>query len=112
MARRFTMCDPQKMLRKQPAPRAAQCLLKSDHGGHQDIDPARLDFLNRADVEVHEFGETFLRHGLLSSLAADVCAQLLQLPFDDQVTWHALLGRESFLTVTAYWGVIGAVVKS
>jgi len=100
-----------KSLRQQFGPGAAQCLLKSDHSGHQDIDPSCFDLLDRADVEVHEFGETFLRHGLSSSLAADVCAQLLQLPFDGQVTWHALLGRKSFLTVTAHWGVIGAAVK-
>ena len=97
-----------KLLRQQFGPGAAQCLLESDHGGYQDIDPACFDFLDRADVEVHKFGETFLRHGLSGSLSANVRSQLLQLPLDSQVTWHALLGRKSFLTVTAQWGVIGA----
>jgi len=99
-------------LRQQFVPRAAQSLLEPHHGGYQDIDPARFDLLDRADVEVHEFGEAFLRHWLLDSLAADVRAQLFQLPFDDQVTWHALLGRKSFLTVTAQWGVIGAAART
>lgn len=106
------MSQSQNILRQQPGPRAAQSFLKPDHGGHQDIDPACFDFLDSADVEVHEFGETFLRHGLLNSLAADVRAQLLQLPFDGQVSLHALLGRKSFLTVTAQWGVIGAAART
>jgi hypothetical protein len=100
-----------KSLGQQLVPRAAQSLPKPDHGGHQDVDPARFDLLDRADVQVNQFGETFLRHGLSGSLAADVRAQLFQLPFDDQVMWHALLGRESFLTVTAQRGVIGAAAK-
>jgi hypothetical protein len=100
-----------RVLGQQFGPGAAQSLLKPDHGSHQHIDPARFDFLDRADVHIHQFGESFLGHGLSSSLTADVRAQLLQLPFDGQVTWHALLGRKSFLTVTAYWGVIDAAAK-
>jgi hypothetical protein len=86
--------------------------LEPDHGCYQDIDPARLDLLHGTDIEVHQFGEAFLRHGLSGSLAADVRAQLLQLPLNGQVSWHALLGRESFLTVTAQWGVIGAAART
>lgn len=100
-----------RMLWQQFVPGTAQSLLEPDHGGYQDIDPARFDLLDRADVEVHQFGEVFLRHGLSGSFAADVRAQLLQLPFDNRVSWHALLGRESFLTVTAQWGVISAAAK-
>jgi hypothetical protein len=105
------MLRHQKMSRQQFGPGTTQSLLKPDHGGYQDIDPARFDLLDRADVEVHQFGEAFLGHGLSGSLAADVRAQLLQLPLNGQVTWHALLGRESFLTVTAQWGVISAAAK-
>lgn len=86
-----------KPLRQQLGPGAAQCLLKPDDSGHQDVDPARLDLLDRADVQVNQFGEAFLRHGLSGSLAADVRTQLFQLPFNDRVSWHAPLGRQSAL---------------
>jgi hypothetical protein len=110
-ARSATVKPSPLTLRQQVVPRATQGFLKPDHGGHQDIDPARFDFLDSADVEVHEFRKTFLRHGPLNPFATDVRAQLLQLLFDAQVSRHALLGRKSFLTVTAQWGVIGAAAK-
>lgn len=93
-----------KSLRQQPVPWAAQSFLKPDHGGHQDIDPARLNLLNRADVQVNQFGESFLGHGLSGSLAADVRAQLLQLPFNNQVSLHAPLGRQSTLDCNGLMG--------
>jgi hypothetical protein len=101
-----------KSLRQQFGPRAAQSFLKPDHGSHQDVDAARFDFLDRADVQFHQFGEAFLSHQLPGPLAADVRAELFQLPLNGQVSWHALLGRESFLTVTAQWGVIRAAAKT
>ncbi len=85
------------MLRQQLGPRAAQSLLKPHYGGHQDVDPARFDLLDCTDVQVNQFGETFLCHGLSASLTADVCAQLFQLPFNGRISWHALLGRQSAL---------------
>jgi hypothetical protein len=111
MQRSTTAKQSPRMLWQQLGPGAAQSFLNPDHGGHQDIDPACFDFLNRADVQVHQFSEALLRHRLSSSLTADVRSQLLQLPFDGQVTWHALLGRKSFLSVTAHWGVIDTAVK-
>jgi hypothetical protein len=101
-----------KSLRQQFGPRAAQSFLEPYHGGHEDIDAARFDLLDRADVQFHQFGEAFLSHQLPGPLAANVRAQLLQLLLNGQVSWHALLGRKSLLTVTAHWGVIGTAAKT
>ena len=61
----------------QPFPVAVECALKSQDGGHEDVDFARLDFLNGADVQIYDLGETLLSHSLPRALAADVRAERL-----------------------------------
>lgn len=63
----------------------------------QNVHLTRLDFLDRAGVQVGEFGEALLRHPFRAAFAAHVPAKLLQLRLDLLVGRHALLSRETGL---------------
>ncbi len=94
------------VLRQQLAPWAPQRFLNSECGRHQHIDVTSLDFLNRTDVKVNQFGQPLLSRAILGSLTADVRADLFELALNCRIVLHALLGRIFQLTRTAQWGVI------
>lgn len=90
--------------RHQFIPRTFQRMLKPQDGGEENVDVARLDLLHGADVEVHQFGETFLRQILSRPRSADVGTEGHRLGIFSAFR-HAPLGRTSELTNTAQQGV-------
>jgi hypothetical protein len=60
-------------------PVAPQRLPEPQDGRQQDVHVASLHFLNRPDVEVHQFGQLFLRDFLGHPLPANVAAEGLNL---------------------------------
>jgi hypothetical protein len=90
--------------RHQFIPRTFQRMLKPQDGGEENVDVARLDLLHGADVEVHQFGETFLRQTLGRPRSADVGPESHRRGIFSAFR-HAPLGRSVVLTNTAQRGV-------
>jgi hypothetical protein len=97
--------------RHQFIPRTFQRMLKPQDGGEEDVDVARLDLLHGADVEVHQFGETFLRQTLSRPRSADVGPESYRRRIFSAFR-HAPLGRSVVLTNTAQRGVKCGFVMS
>ena len=60
-------------------PIATKGLPEPQNGRQQDVHVASLNFLNRPDVEVHQFGQFFLSDFLYHPLPANVAAESLDL---------------------------------
>ena len=90
---------------QQIVPSTPQRLLEPHHGRQQDVDVAGLDFLDRPDVQIHQFGQFFLGDFPGHPLPANIAAESRYLCFLFGIERHAPLRRIFILTTTALWGV-------
>jgi hypothetical protein len=82
-------------------PGDAQSPLKAGQRCYQNADLPRLDLLKSARVQRNHFRHLLLGQPLATAFPADVRAEHLQKRLLFIRDWHALLGREWFLTTTA-----------
>ena len=54
-----------------------------------------FNLLNRSNIQIDQFGQTFLRHSLRISLAADIATERFELELFLRIERHALLSREA-----------------
>jgi hypothetical protein len=86
--------DPRAwQLRKQPVPGAVQSALKAHRCCDKHVQFSRLDFLNRADVQIRQLREPLLREIASVALAAHVCAENAEFVLDRGIRRHAPLSR-------------------
>ena len=93
------------LLRHQLVPAAAKRLVNPHDRGEQDIDLARLDLLDGANIEIHLLRQTLLRDGPSHPLTAHVSPEGSTFFGAQRAIGHAPLGRTVELTNTAHWGV-------
>lgn len=55
--------------------------MQAQDSGEQDVELPRFDLLKRANVEVREFGEPFLRQFFCASLAPEIGSEAGQIDF-------------------------------
>jgi len=67
------------LISQQNIPLAPQRLFQSQHRGQQDVDMTGLDFLDRADVQIHRLGQFLLRDFSGHPLPANIHAERLEL---------------------------------
>lgn len=77
----------------------------------QDRDPARLDLLNRTDVQVRQFREFLLRDPALATLPAQIGSETPDFRRYLGLLDHALWCRKPGIDNTAQWGVNGAMQR-
>ena len=80
--------------------------MNAQRRGQQNIHVACFDFLDRADVEVDQFGELLLRQSAAGAHATYILSECSQLLLLNSREGHAPLRRGSSLTRTAQRGVI------
>ncbi len=90
----------------QRIPRATQGRLQTLDGREQDVQFAGLNLLDRARVDLHQFGELFLGEAARDAFPAHIRAERGKLGQFGTALRHALLGRGFLLPNTAQWGVI------
>lgn len=85
----------------QPVPRAPQGFLESQNRRQENVEIARFDFLNGADVQIHQLGKPQLRELPRHTLAPNVLSESLQPRLNLAALGHAPLRRMVPLTKTA-----------
>ena len=56
-----------------------QSSLDANQSGQENVDVARLDLLNGADIQVHQFGQLLLRQSSRIPLTAEIGTELFKL---------------------------------